>query len=235
MLLAMVGHELRSPLSTIVSGAKLLARYPLNEDSRKILVLMERQATLAARLVNDLLDVSRVASGTFRILQRPVTAAEVVELAIESCNPTTDSVGRTLEHTVQDGLAPLFGDPDRLGQALRNLVENALKYTHSGGSVAVAAAASETGVRFSVRDNGFGISAHDLPKLGRPFSQLQSSQAGRADGLGLGLYIVKSIVEAHGGTLTVTSDGPNTGSCFSFEIPRHETRADEVVPVDGEE
>ncbi len=223
MILALVGHELRSPLGTIVSGIKLLARHPLSDESKKVVAMMERQASHASRLISDLLDLSRVSSGTFRITLERTTAQEILQLVMESCAPLAQERSRNLESQLEDGLAPFLGDRDRLVQALRNLVENAIKFTQTNGLISLRATASEAGIQFSVCDDGIGISPEDLPRLGLPFSQLETARARRADGLGLGLHIVKTIAEAHGGSLAVTSDGPAKGSCISFEVPCRES------------
>jgi|LakMenEpi03Aug12_release.lakeMendotaPanAssembly.Ray.scaffolds.fasta_scaffold29685_4 signal transduction histidine kinase len=220
MIIALVGHELRSPLGTILSGIKLLARHPLSDESQRVVAMMERQALHASRLVADLIDLSRVSSGTFRVELRPTTADQIVERVIEGCQPLARERSRNLESRLQDGLEPFSGDPDRLVQALRNLVDNAIKFTQTNGLISVRVAATETGIMFSVCDDGVGISPEDLPRLGLPFSQLEAAKEQRSHGLGLGLHIVKSIAEAHGGALFATSDGPSKGSCFSFEVPR---------------
>lgn len=223
MILALVGHELRSPMGTIISGIRLLSRHPLNDESKRVIAMMERQALHAARLLNDLMDLSRVSSGSFRVTLQRTNAAEVVQRALEICNPLATEHCRNLESQLQNGLDPFLADPDRLVQALRNLIDNAIKFTQAEGRISVRAAATEGGVTFSVCDDGIGIRPQDLLTLGLPFSQLEAARERRADGLGLGLHIVKSIAEAHGGSLTATSDGASKGSCFSFTVPRRES------------
>jgi PAS domain S-box-containing protein len=218
--LAMLGHELRNPLAPIRSAVAALRQAgggPLVEQARDVI---DRQAALLARLVDDLLDVSRLSHGKITLHRCPVELAEVVAGAVETCRPLLEARGHALTLDLPPAPVWLSADPARLTQVVVNLLTNAAKYTDPGGSVRLGAEARGGEVVLRVRDNGVGIPAGMLGRVFDLFTQLDRTP-GRASqwGLGVGLALVKALVELHGGSVTASSDGPGQGSEFVVRLP----------------
>jgi signal transduction histidine kinase/ActR/RegA family two-component response regulator len=213
--LAMLGHELRNPLAPIMTAIELLARHPEAQREQKVL---ERQARHLARLVDDLLDISRVTRGHIELKSEPVELAAVLERAVELAAPLINRHRHTLRVDSAAGIA-LQGDPVRLAQVFGNLLNNAAKFTAPEGRLEVIVERAGGRVRVTVRDNGRGIPVEQLRRIFEPFVQAQGARDAARGGLGLGLAIVKNLVERHGGSVTVESKGEGQGSAFSVELP----------------
>jgi signal transduction histidine kinase len=215
--LAMLGHELRNPLAPIATAVQLMQTHPGN---RRELEVIDRQVKHVIRLVDDLLDVSRITRGKVQLKKARIEASQVVCNAVEMASPLLEQRQHRLTVSVaQDGL-PLLADDARLAQVLANLLTNAAKYTEPGGEISVAAEAAEGQIQISVRDNGRGIASDILPRIFDLFVQGQRSPDRAEGGLGLGLALVRSLVELHGGSVAAHSDGPGRGSEFVVRLPR---------------
>jgi signal transduction histidine kinase len=220
--LAILGHELRNPLAPIVTALDLMkARGGAPERE---LAVIERQTRHLVRLVDDLLDVSRIARGLVTLEKEPIELAEVVEKAIEMAEPLIEQRAQRLDVEVEPGLV-VYGDSTRLAQVVGNLLTNAAKYTPAGGSIDVRGAREGEDAVVRVRDTGVGIEPAMLPAVFDMFVQERQALDRARGGLGLGLTIVKSLVEAHGGTVSAHSEGPGKGSEFSIRLPAARVRA----------
>ena len=218
--LAVLSHELRTPLNAILGWARMLRAGTLAEsDIPRALETIERNAQAQAQLIEDLLDVSRIVSGKLRLDMRPVDIGEVVEEAIDTVRPTADARGVSLVAAVTH-VGPVSGDAQRLQQVVWNLLSNSIKFTPPGGTVHVRVDQSGSMVRVAVTDTGQGIDPEFLPHVFDRFRQASSTPGQtRRKGLGLGLAIVRHLVEAHAGTVNATSDGPGQGATFTVEMP----------------
>ena len=181
--------------------------------------MIERQGAQLSRLVNDLLDVSRVSTGKLRVQQTPIDLAPVIDSAIEACRPAMDTRLQTFTVQVTTGALEVNGDPVRLAQVLSNLLDNASKYTPNGGEIALSVVVGPEGVMLTVSDNGIGISPAALPRIFAPFVQDAHAVIFNKDGLGIGLTVVRELVEAHGGTVVASSAGTGLGSQFMITLP----------------
>jgi CheY-like chemotaxis protein len=218
--LAMVSHELRNPLSPLLAWARMLRTGRLDEDKqRRAYEVIERSALAQAQLVEDLLDVSRIVSGKLRLEVRPTELAPVVQAALESLRPSADAKNIRLQVVLDPRAGTVAGDPDRLQQVVWNLVSNAIKFTPRGGRVWVALQRVESHVELVVADSGEGVSQDDLPHLFERFWQSERGIRRRHGGLGLGLAIVRHLVELHGGSVSAYSAGLGHGTEFRVEIP----------------
>jgi CheY-like chemotaxis protein len=218
--LAVLSHELRTPLNAILGWARMLRAGNLPEANiPRALETIERNAQAQAQLIEDLLDVSRIVSGKLRLDMRPVDIAEVLEEAVDTVRPTADARGVTLT-VVINPVGPVSGDAQRLQQVIWNLLTNSIKFTPQGGRVDVRVNQVGSMVQIAVADSGQGIDPAFLPYVFDRFRQA-SSTAGQTSrkGLGLGLAIVRHLVEAHAGTVSAASEGPGRGATFSVEIP----------------
>jgi CheY-like chemotaxis protein len=217
--LANVSHELRTPLSPILTWARMLREGKLNaEQSRRAIEVIERNALMQAKLVEDILDVSRITEGKLKLTVRPTALSEVVQAAVETVRATAEAREVRLQVVLDTSLPPIPGDPDRLQQVVWNLLSNAVKFTPKGGRVHVVLERVNSHVEIAVSDTGRGIAAEQLPHLFERFWQADSSTHGRM-GLGLGLTIVRHLVELHGGTITAESPGEGKGSTFTVKLP----------------
>jgi signal transduction histidine kinase/CheY-like chemotaxis protein len=219
--LAMVSHELRTPLSPILAWSGLL-QDPAFDGTRTPAALqaIERNARALTQLVDDLLDVSRIVSGKIRLDVRPIDLADVVEAGVEPLRPAAEAKGVRLHLVLDPCAGTLAGDPDRLRQVTWNLVSNAVKFTPRGGRVQVRLERVNSHVELTVADTGDGIREDLLPYVFERFRQGDSGTEGRARrGLGLGLAIVRYLVELHGGTVTAESPGSNQGATFRVRLP----------------
>jgi len=215
--LAMLGHELRNPLAPLVTALELWHMRAPNQLERERSVI-ERQVEHLSRLVDDLLDVSRITRGKVELRRERVTLSNVLARAIEQTSPLFDQQRHRLTVDVPNDLY-VYGDPTRLAQIIANLLSNAAKYTPKDGSVTVFAGRRDGRIELSVRDTGLGIAPDMLPQIFELFVQAPQSRARQRGGLGLGLTLVKSLVEMHGGTVTAKSDGPGKGSTFTINLP----------------
>jgi PAS domain S-box-containing protein len=229
--LAMLGHELRNPLSPIVTALHLMTlRDP--DALRHERTVIERQVTHLQRLVDDLLDISRITRGKIQLSRERLELSEVVAKAVELASPLLEHGHHHLAVDVPERGLALHGDATRLAQVVSNLLNNAAKYTPPGGHIAIAAARTGARITLTVRDNGIGISAAMLPRVFELFAQERQSLDRSRGGLGLGLAIARSLVAAHDGTIAVASDGPDQGSVFTVELPAalDEAAAEHVAP-----
>jgi signal transduction histidine kinase len=218
--LAVLGHELRSPLASILSGIHLLIHQTQDAPaSRKVQAIIERQVGRMTQLVDDLLDVSRITHGCLRVQRERIDLREVVSNAIQ----TLDSDIRQRNHRVTLSLpdAPVWlqADPGRLEQVFVNLLANASKYTDTGGELTVAGCVQDGQAVVRVRDSGIGIAAELLPHLFDLFWQADAAASRSESGLGIGLALVRNLVESHGGIVTAQSAGPGQGSEFTVYLP----------------
>ena len=220
LFLAAVAHEFRSPLGVLTNLAHLL-RSPQAGAAAQQLALdaLERQTTHMTRLVEDLLDVSRVSRGEILLCREAVDLHTVFSEAVEMSLALVESRKHRLE--VAQFSEPLWvnGDPTRLVQIVSNLLTNAAKYTPEGGNIWLSAAREDGAAVVRIRDNGVGIRKEMLSRVFDLFTHIESAGGGRAGGLGIGLTLVRRLVELHGGTVHVTSDGPSHGSEFVVRLP----------------
>jgi PAS domain S-box-containing protein len=229
--LTTLSHELRTPLNVILGWARLLRGKRVDAETRqRALDSVERNSQLLADLASQLLDVSRIVTGKLRLERRPTDLAALMVSAIDSIRPAAEAKGVALGLHLQPGLRPLFADGNRLLQVLWNLLSNAVKFTSAGGRIDVTLGDSTSGVRLCVADTGAGIPPEFLPFVFDRFRQGVDPHTASHGGLGLGLSIVRDLVEAHGGTVTVESPGEGLGTSFTVALPRGETPATLASP-----
>lgn len=218
--LAQVSHELRTPLGAILACAEMLARKQL-DPSQTIYAAhtIERNARMLARIIEDLLDVSRIIGGKLRIDPQPVNLAAVVQAALDEVQWVAETKAQMLIFT--RGVVPdhVAGDPVRLQQVVANLLSNAVKFTPPGGRIEVRLTATDSEAEIQVVDTGRGIHPDVLPRLFEQFVQEDTSTTGPRGGLGLGLTIARALVERHGGTVQAHSAGPGQGATFTVRLP----------------
>jgi signal transduction histidine kinase len=219
--LAVVAHELRNPLTPIRAAAALLGR-PSTDEARLIRVkaMIERQVVHMSRLVEDLLDVSRVNTGKLRLQHEKVDMSKVIDAAIASCRPAMDTRLQRFAVHVPSEPIELYGDPVRLLQILSNVLDNASKYTPDGGEISLEVVLVGDSIRLTVADNGIGITAEALPHIFAPFVQDSHAVGFNGGGLGIGLTVVQELVDGHGGSVVATSAGSGHGSEFVIVLPR---------------
>jgi signal transduction histidine kinase/ActR/RegA family two-component response regulator len=218
--LATLSHELRTPLNAILGWTRLLRGKALPEAQiEPALEKVERNAQMQARLVEDLLEVSRITTGKLRLDLRGFDLVTLVRIAVESIRPAAEARGLTIERDFERPSLPTVGDPDRLQQVIWNLLSNAVKFTPPGGRVHVALKRLGEVDEIVVSDSGAGIDPSFLPNVFDTFRQADASATRAHGGLGLGLSIVKHLVEVHGGTVTAESDGHDRGSTFTVRLP----------------
>jgi PAS domain S-box-containing protein len=219
--LATLSHELRNPLAPLRTTVDLLRMNAQRDEppNSSVLDIMERQVVHLVRLVDDLLETSRISRGAFELRQERVELASVVRHAVETNEPLMKAAGHALRVTLPPEPLWLDGDPVRLAQILGNLLNNAAKYTAAGGRVSLEARRAGTFVEICVRDNGAGISAEALPQLFEMFTRGPDVLEGGQDGLGIGLALARRLVEMHGGRIRARSEGPGLGSEFEVRLP----------------
>jgi PAS domain S-box-containing protein len=218
--LATVSHELRTPLSPILAWARMLRQKDLDpEKATRAFEVIERCAKTQAQLIEDLLDVSRIISGKMRLEVRPVTLAPVIEKAVDVVRPAADAKSVRVLLVLDTEVGAVLGDPERLQQVVWNLVSNAIKFTPKGGRIQVALERVNSHVEIAVSDTGPGIAPEFLPRVFERFQQADVGAARAHGGLGLGLAIVRHIVEAHGGTVHAESPGLGQGAVFTVKLP----------------
>jgi signal transduction histidine kinase/ActR/RegA family two-component response regulator len=218
--LATLSHELRTPLSAILGWTHLLQHPRASTlDRDKAIATIDRNARAQAKLIEDLLDVSRIASGNFELDIREVSLGTVFEATLQALQPTADAKGVVLRRTDGTPGVVLRADPGRLQQIVWNLLSNAIKFTPRGGQVTLHAEVVGSDAWLSVADNGTGISPEFLPHVFERFRQAESSEARSFGGLGLGLAIVRQLVELHGGSVSARSQGLDHGATFIVRLP----------------
>ena len=230
--LAFVSHELRSPLNAILGWSKILLTKKVDDDTRRnALETIERSARLQTKLINDLVDSARVASGKLRLEFHPTNVAEIARVAYQAQKPAAEA--HHLEFTLESEKDEItvFGDAGRLQQVLTNLISNAIKFTPEGGKVSVKVETTGESVSIHVKDTGQGISIEALPNIFRQFSQGEVGRSRTNSGLGLGLSIVKILVAKHGGTVQALSEGLGKGAEFIVTLPLSDSRPS-AVPVE---
>ena len=222
--LATLSHELRTPLNAIVGWTRMLLDGTMDAGSvRHALEVIDRNAHLQVQLVSDILDVSRIITGVLKLEMRPVDLGSVIGAALDSVRPAADAKKIQIRSHVATTARLTAGDPQRLQQIVWNLLVNAVKFTPAGGAVDVdLLPAGSNGVRICIRDEGAGIDADFLPHVFERFRQADGSVSRQHGGLGLGLAIVRHLVELHGGTVRAESPGTGKGATFTVELPRVE-------------
>jgi len=219
--LATLAHELRNPLAPIVNSLHLmrLAQHD-QEIVEKARATMERQLTHMVRLVDDLMDISRISRGAIELRKERIDLATVMQSALEASRPQMDEMGHHLDMAMPSEPILLDADSTRIAQVFTNLLNNASKYTNRGGHIRIAVEPSSTDVAITVQDNGIGIRADVLPYVFDMFVQADHSLERSHGGLGVGLTLVKRLVDMHGGTVGAASDGDDAGSIFTVRLPR---------------
>ena len=218
--LATLSHELRTPLNAMVGWTHMLRSRTLTPDKeQKALETIERNARAQAELIEDILDVSRIIAGKLRIEIHPVDLPSIVDVAVDAVRPAAEAKGIALERRTGELPERFAGDAVRLQQAIWNLLSNAIKFTPAGGRVELDVGADETQVIVQVSDTGCGISAEFKPYVFDRFRQLDSSSRRTHGGLGIGLAIVRHIVELHGGSVNCESAGTDRGATFTLRLP----------------
>lgn len=217
--LAMLGHELRNPLAPISTALALIRRENGNQADHYHQIL-ERQVDHLSRLVEDLLDVSRITRGKIELQRESLRIGSIITRAVEAANPLIEQRNQHLTVEVSDDGARISGDLTRLTQAFGNLLTNASKYTDTNGRIHVTARTTASHVVVSVSDDGIGISAELMPKLFRIFEQGRTTLDRSKGGLGIGLALVRNLIELHGGTIAAASAGAGKGATFTAMLPR---------------
>jgi signal transduction histidine kinase len=217
--LATLSHELRTPLNAVLGWTRVLRATEVSRDTEaRALESIERNARAQARLIEDLLEVSRIVTGKLRLQVRPADLAAIIDAAVEVSQPAAAAKRIEIEATIDERPAMTSGDPDRLQQVIWNLLSNAVKFTPRGGTVRVHLR-RDHGFIIRVEDTGIGIDPGFLPHIFEPFRQADGSASREHGGLGLGLAIVRQIVELHGGTVSARSEGPHRGAVFEVRLP----------------
>ena len=221
--LATLSHELRTPMNAILGWLSMLAKGDVVRDPDQAMTVIQRNAQLQAKLIEDLLEMNKLTSGTARLERGPLDVGTAINATIESLKPTADAKGVGLTAACDPGMPRISADGRRVQQILWNLIHNAVKFTRAGGSVEVAATYDDDCVRIVVTDTGQGIPAEFLPYIFDRFRQADPSTTRGTWGLGLGLSIAKHLAELHGGSIAATSPGPDRGSTFIVQLPFRQT------------
>jgi PAS domain S-box-containing protein len=218
--IAMVSHELRSPLNAILGWTRILRQgRPEEELYQRATEIIERSARMQSQLIDDLMDTARIVRGKLKLEVQPVNLAPLIEKTMDVVRPAADAKSIALEAILDREADQITGDPDRLQQVVWNLLSNAVKFTSEGGRVEVRLGRVDPYIQISVRDTGCGISPDFMPYLFERYRQADASAARRKGGLGLGLSLVRQLVEMHGGGVTAESDGEGKGATFIIKLP----------------
>ena len=217
--LATLAHELRNPLAPIRNSLHLLRHADRSPGSERVHDMLERQVSHLVRLVDDLMEVSRITRGQFELRCQRMDLAEALQSALETSRPLIDAAGHTLHLSLSPEPLPLEADPVRLAQVLANLLNNAAKYTDAGGQIWLSTRREGGEGLVSVRDNGTGIPAEQIDRVFDLFMQAENSHQRAQGGLGIGLTLAQRIVQMHGGSVEAHSDGPGRGSEFVVRLP----------------
>jgi PAS domain S-box-containing protein len=218
--LAVLSHELRQPLNTMLGWLRLLRSQRADSaQAARALEALDRSTQAQARMIDDLLDIARIEAGKLTLQQEPVNLGPLISDWVESLQQEATAKALKLESLAGPAMATVSADPDRLRQVVMNLLANAIKYTPSGGRIQVRMTGEDGVVRIAVSDTGVGIDRDLLPHVFAQFRQADWRAAGTQSGLGLGLAIVRELVEMHGGTVAAHSDGPGQGATFTVTLP----------------
>jgi PAS domain S-box-containing protein len=218
--LATLSHELRTPLTAMLGWTRMLRTRQLDETTAfHALETIERNVRAQTQLIEDLLDVSRIITGKLRLETQAVELVPIIEAALDSIQPAAEAKGIRLDKTLDPSAGPVLGDPARLQQVVWNLLSNAVKFTSRGGHVQINLKRSASSASVVITDSGIGISQDFLPHVFDRFRQADSSSTRSHGGLGLGLAIVRHLVELHGGGVSAESEGPQTGASFTVKLP----------------
>src|SRR5262249_40960107 len=218
--LATISHELRTPLTSILGWATMLTTGLLSESQiQHALEVIEQSAKSQARLVDDILDTSRIITGRLKLDAHPVDIEQVLQAAVDVIRPAADAKGIELRTLIEDHGNLVFGDTNRLQQVIWNLLFNSVKFTEGGGSIEARLSRVGNQVDISVTDTGIGIEPDFLPHVFDRFRQADSTPTRRYGGMGLGLAIVRHVVEMHGGSVSASSKGKGYGSTFKVRFP----------------
>ena len=229
--LATLSHELRTPLTSLLGWSSVLREAKREEKVlNQGLEAIDRNARVQAQLIDDLLDVSRIVSGKLNLDVRPLEISSVTRAAINVVRPAADAKNITLDYSAEPGLGAISADSGRLHQIIWNLLSNAVKFTPQGGKITIRTEQDGTHAKITVTDTGQGIDAEFLPRVFDRFRQADSSTTRSFGGLGLGLAIVRHLVELHGGTVSAESDGPGKGATFVATFPLLTGRAEPIAP-----
>ncbi len=217
--LAVTSHELRTPLTAAILWLEDLQRSPLNDEQQEAVRVIRNNANFLQRMVNELLDISRITNGKLRIDLQPVGLAEMVTHVLDTLRPQASSKGMELHLKVDQENMRVNADPIRIEQAITNLLVNAVKFTPQGGRVDIGLTEIGGAALLTIRDSGLGIAKADLPNVFKEFWQAPDGLTRRGDGLGLGLSITRELIKLHGGKVAVQSDGLGQGTVFLVELP----------------
>ena len=217
--LATLSHELRTPLNSILGWAELLANAKLDSDSLRAIEVIRRNARMQVQLIDDVLDVSRIITGKLRLSVQPVDLGTIIIAAVDGLRPAAEAKEIGLQLQLDSPAGQVSGDPDRLQQVAWNFISNAIKFTPKGGRVLVRLERVESNVEVIVSDTGQGMAPEFLPHAFDRFRQADATTTRAFGGLGLGLAIVRQLVELHGGTVRAESEGEDLGSTFTFSLP----------------
>lgn len=230
--LATMSHELRTPLTSILGWARLLDSDQLGDkEKERAIQIIQRNAEAQSKLIEDLLDVSRIITGKLRIESQPVSFSAVTDSVLHSLRPAVDAKQLQLEATIDPTAGPILGDPARLEQIVTNLLSNAIKFTPNGGRIELRLQRDDSHVRLEISDTGVGIPPEHLPHIFERFKQVDSSNVRTHGGLGLGLAIVDYLVRQQAGTVAAHSDGHGKGSTFSVEFPLASSEVRGALPA----
>ena len=230
--LAVLAHELRNPLAPLLSATRVLQQEPLPApELARCRDVIRRQVQQMALLLDDLLDVSRIKHGRLSLKRAPVALADIVDAAVETATPLIQARRHRLSVVLPPGATLLDADAGRMAQVLANLLGNAAKYTEPGGHIELAAERCGAQVALTVRDDGIGLSAADQSQVFRMFTQIDAGRGHTQGGLGIGLALVKGLVDLHGGQVRVVSAGPGLGSAFTVSVPAAAAAVDVVASM----
>jgi PAS domain S-box-containing protein len=233
--LATLSHELRTPLTSVLGWSRLLRSGKLSKSEReRALAIVERNAQAQTKLIEDLLDVSRIITGKLRLEFQPLQLAAIVKEVVDEFRPAAEAKAIEVAANIDATAGPISGDPARLKQVVGNLLSNAIKFTNKGGRIDVSLKRIDSRAQLRVQDNGIGIDPDVLPHIFERFKQADSSNVRAHGGLGLGLAIVQHLVREHRGTVNAESAGPEKGATFTIDLPLapSEVAAESVAHID---
>jgi two-component system CheB/CheR fusion protein len=231
MFIGTIAHEMRNPLSPVKTAVQLMKRQ-LGDNPRHVqpIQIMDRQIGFLERLIEDLVDLTRVQAGKMSVVYESVVLQELLFEALDACNTAAEAKRLTVHQIMPSVPIKVEVDGRRLLQVVINLLNNAVKYTQAGGNIWLTATVDQTHFVCYVKDDGQGIDPELLPRIFDMFTQADGSHAERGAGLGIGLSVVKEIVSLHQGTIEVRSEGPGSGSEFMVRIPQRPPRGSEPEP-----